>query len=252
MNGEQRVAIVTGAAVGIGFGVAKRLGELGHHVVLVDRADTVEGAARSLRDAGLATSSSLTDVGDEAAIRSLVAETAARFGRIDILVNNAGIAPKVNGERTPLLQTSTADWNRVLQVNLTSAFLLTRECAPHMIARKWGRIVNMSSRAGRTLVETASVHYAATKAGLIGFTRVAAGEFGKLGVTVNCIAPGRIDTPMTRESTPERRKVLEAQIVVGRIGTPDEIATAVAYLVSEDAWYVTGTVLDVNGGTHMN
>ncbi|MGI4813018.1 MAG: SDR family NAD(P)-dependent oxidoreductase [Janthinobacterium lividum] len=252
MAEDIKVAAVTGAAAGLGLGIAQRLARTGYRVILVDVSPAVQQAAEALAKEGYAAEAAIVDVGNEAQIVAFVKATAERYGRFDIMVNNAGISPKVNGERAPIAKMSTEEWQRVLNINLTSAFIFTREVTPYMAARKWGRIVNMSSRAGRTMVETAGGHYAASKAGMIGFTRVAANEFGKQGITVNCIAPGRIDTPMTQQGTPERRAELESRITVGRIGTPDEIASAVEFLVSDASWYITGTTLDVNGGTHMN
>jgi 3-oxoacyl-[acyl-carrier protein] reductase len=180
-----------------------------------------------------------------------VTDIDAQYGRFDILVNNAGIHPKIHGERNSFLKMTTAQWNEVIGVNLTAAFVLCREVAPVMRRRKWGRIVNMSSRAGRTLVDTAGIHYAAAKAGMIGMTRIIASEVAADGITANCIAPGRIESPMTNQGSDAQRAMLVGRIPVGRIGTPDEIGHVVAFLVSEDSGYLTGTVIDVNGGTFM-
>jgi 3-oxoacyl-[acyl-carrier protein] reductase len=248
---EVRVAAVTGAAGGLGLGIARRLAEAGHRVIAIDRAARVEAEAALLRAEGLKVEAQVLDIADEAAVRRMVADVDARHGRLDILVNNAGIHPKIDGERNSFLKMSTSQWNEVLGINLTAAFVLCREIAPLMRRRRWGRIVNMSSRAGRTLVDTAGIHYAAAKAGMIGMTRVIAAEVAGDGITANCIAPGRIASPMTDQGSEAQRALLVARIPVGRIGTPAEIGHVVEFLVSEESGYLTGTVIDVNGGTFM-
>ncbi len=248
---EQRVAAVTGAAGGLGLGIAQRLARAGYQVIAIDRARQVEEAAAALRGQGLRAQAVVLDIADEAAVKKMVADVDAQYGRFDILVNNAGIHPKIDGERNSFLKMTTAQWNEVLGINLTAAFVLCREVAPLMRRRKWGRIVNMSSRAGRTLVDTAGIHYAAAKAGMIGMTRTIASEVAADGITANCIAPGRIESPMTHQGSDAQRAMLVGRIPVGRIGTPDEIGHVVEFLVSEDSGYLTGTVVDVNGGTFM-
>jgi 3-oxoacyl-[acyl-carrier protein] reductase len=247
----RRVALVTGAASGIGLGVARCLAQAGHHVFAIDRSDAVMDVARGLEHEGYAASGAVLDIANEQGIRDLVGVVDSRFGRLDILVNNAGIHPKVNGVRNSFLTMTTAQWTEVLAVNLTSMFVFSREAAPLMRRQRWGRIVNMSSRAGRTLVETAGIHYAATKAGIVGMSRVMAAEVAGDGITVNCVAPGRIETPLTAQGSDEQRARLVGNIPVGRIGTPAEIGHVVRFLVSEESGYLTGAVLDVNGGTFM-
>ena len=251
MENRERVAVVTGAASGIGLGVARHLAVEGYQVVAVDRSDAVQSAAGALAAEGLRVTGTVLDVSDEAAIQRFVAGIDERFERLDILVNNAGIHPKIDGKRNSFLTMTTQQWNEVINVNLTSMFVFSREVAPLMCRRRWGRIVNMSSRAGRTLVETAGIHYAASKAGIIGMMRVMAAELAAKGITVNCIAPGRIETPLTSQGSDEQRARLVANIPVGRIGVPDEIGHVVAFLVSLQSAYLTGAVLDVNGGTFM-
>lgn len=248
---QQRVAAVTGAGGGIGLGIAQRLARAGYQVIAIDRDDKVNAAAAAIASEGHQAQAVVLDIADEAAVKKMVADVDARYGRFDVLVNNAGIHPKVNGERNSFLKMTTAQWNEVLGVNLTAAFVLCREVAPLMQRNGWGRIVNMSSRAGRTLVDTAGIHYAAAKAGMIGMTRVIAAEVAPHGITANCIAPGRIVSPMTEQGSAEQRAMLVGRIPVGRIGTPDEIGHVVEFLASEDSGYLTGTVIDVNGGTFM-
>jgi 3-oxoacyl-[acyl-carrier protein] reductase len=170
-------------------------------------------------------------------------------GRLDILINNAGISPAHAGRSLPVEETELAEWDRVIGVNLTGTFLTCRAAIPLMKRGGWGRIVNFSSMGGRMRSLLSGAHYAATKAGVIGFTRVLAGQVGRHGITANCIAPGRIDTPQSR-SFGDLDSFL-AQLPVGRTGDVADIAAAVDYLVSEAAGYVTGTVLDVNGGHYM-
>jgi len=240
------IAVVTGAARGIGLAVAERLAALGHRVQAVDRDEAVHAAARGFGGEG-----HVLDVTDEAGIRAFVARTLERHGRIDVLVNNAGWHPQVAREQRGFARIPTAQWDEVLRVNLTSAFLFCREVAPSMRARRAGRIINMSSRAGRMQVPGAGAHYAAAKAGLVAMTRMLAAELAADGVTANCIAPGVVETPLTVQGDEERRARLGRHVPVGRAGRPDEIAHAVEYLVSPQAGYVTGTVLDVNGGSFM-
>jgi 3-oxoacyl-[acyl-carrier protein] reductase len=189
------------------------------------------------------------DVSDEAAAAEFVAEIQARWGAVDILVNNAGISPRRSDSQRPwLLQTSLEEWRRVLDVNITGAFIFARLVAPGMMAQRYGRIVNIGSLAGRTVPLIAGPHYAASKAGLIGFTRAAARDLAPHGITVNCVAPGRILTGMTEPLESETNRAALARIPVGRIGTPEEIADAVAFLASEAAAFITATTIDVNGG----
>ena len=240
------IAIVTGAARGIGLAIATRLSELGYRVIAVDRDAAVHDSARGHEGEG-----EVLDVTDEAGIQALVARTLERHGRIDVLVNNAGWHPQVVREQRGFERIPRAQWEEVLRVNLTSAFLFCREVVPSMRERKQGRIVNMSSRAGRMQVPGAGAHYAAAKAGLIGMTRMLAAELAADGVTANCIAPGVVETPLTVQGDEERRAKLGKHVPVGRAGQVEEIAHAVEYLVSPHAAFVTGTVLDVNGGSFM-
>jgi 3-oxoacyl-[acyl-carrier protein] reductase len=168
-----------------------------------------------------------------------------------VLVNNAGITLKRGKERFPTLETTLADWPRTLDVNLTGTFLMCRECVPLMKGNGWGRVVNISSQAGRSNSRFSGCAYAASKAGMIGFSRILAGEVGVFGITVNCIAPGRIRSDMNAISGEEGNQWYLSQIPAGRIGEPQDVAAAVAYLTSDAASFVTGTVIDVNGGAWM-
>lgn len=242
-----KVAVVTGAAQGIGFGVAERLAAIGCRVVLLDRdAAGLDSARARMATAALAVAA---DVSDEAAVRSAFERIEAELGPVQILVNNAGISPAHDGRSLPVEEMAIGEWRRVLDVNLTGTFLCCRAALPAMKASGWGRIVNFSSMGGRMRSLLSGAHYAATKAGVIGFTRVLAGQVGAFGITANCIAPGRIDTPQSR-SFGDIAPFL-VQLPLGRVGDVADIAAGVEYLVSEGAGYVTGAVLDINGGHYM-
>lgn len=246
----QRVAIVTGAAQGIGRGVAERLAGLGHHVALFDRdADRLESARAAIAAAGGDVSAFVGDVASQASTEAVVRTVESEKGRLDIVINNAGISPSHDGRSIDIEEIDLAEWDRVIAVNLTGTFLMCRAALPLMKRGRWGRIVNFSSQGGRTRSLLSGAHYAATKAGLIGFTRILAGQAGRHGITANCIAPGRIDTEQSR-SFGDTDTYL-AQMPAGRFGEPADIAAGVEYLVSPAAGFVTGTILDINGGFFM-
>jgi 3-oxoacyl-[acyl-carrier protein] reductase len=242
---------VTGAARGIGLGIAGRLARDGAHVIITDVLAEVQDSAAKLSKEGLSVEALVGDVSSEAWTLEATARIAAAYGGIDILVNNAGISPKRDGRKVLVRDTTLADWQAVMDINLTGAFLLSRACVPAMVDRGWGRIVNISSQAARTRADIAGAAYAASKAGMIGFSRVLASEVGKAGVTVNCIAPGRIESPMQAVAGAEATRDYVSRIPVGRIGTSSDIAATVAFLASDESGFITGATIDVNGGFFM-
>ncbi|MBU1358455.1 MAG: SDR family oxidoreductase [Gammaproteobacteria bacterium] len=249
-----RAALVTGAARGLGLAIATRLGHLGHPVVLLDASDDVETSAAQLRSDGIDAQGLRVDVSQDDEVRALPARLQAlgtQWERLSILVNNAGISPKTDGRKRLVSDMPADEWRRVLAVNLTGAFLVTQTCLPRLCAHGWGRVVMITSQAARTRTPVPGAHYSASKAGLTGFARVLAGEIAVHGVTVNCVAPGRIASAMTAAIDPRQNAALAELIPVGRLGLPEEVAATVAFLVSEGAGYLTGASLDVNGGNFM-
>jgi NAD(P)-dependent dehydrogenase (short-subunit alcohol dehydrogenase family) len=240
-----RVAIITGAARGLGRAAAERLHARGAAVAInVRDRQRAESVARSIGERTLAVPGDIAAAGvpDE-----IVRLTLERFGRVDILVNNAALA---RSTRFPNL--SADEWRQALEVNLTAPFLLIKAVLPTMKAQGYGRIVNVSSSAGRTVSTLGGAHYTASKAGLLGLTRAAAKELGQYGITVNAICPGMIDTELTRENaSPELLERLAANYPVPRLGTALEVADLICFAASEAAGYITGASLDINGGDLM-
>ncbi len=241
-----RVALVTGASQGIGRACALALAAEGATVALAARneAKLAEVQAEIAASGGHAESFPL-DIANEDSIRSTAKAVLDRLGTVTILVNNAGIT------RDGLsMRMKRADWDDVLATNLTGAFLLTQSLLSAMLKNRWGRIINITSVVGRT-GQAGQVNYAASKAGVIGMTRSLAREVASRGITVNAVAPGYIETPMTAVLNEVQRTGMMSSIPLGRPGTDTEIAHAVAFLASEGASYITGHVLDVNGGMYM-
>ena len=245
-NEQGRIALVTGASQGIGRACALELARTGATVVLAARNEIklAEAVAEIVGAGGQATAIPL-DIASEESIKAGAKAVLERFGKVEILVNNAGIT------RDGLMMAmKRADWDDVLGTNLTGAFLLTQALLRPMLKNRWGRIINISSVVGRT-GQAGQVNYAASKAGLIGLTRSMAREVASRGITVNAVAPGYIETPMTAVLDEKQRAAMMAQIPLGRPGTDLEIAQSVAFLASDAAAYITGHVLDVNGGMFM-
>jgi 3-oxoacyl-[acyl-carrier protein] reductase len=245
-NSEGRIALVTGASQGIGRACALELARHGATVALAARNEAkLAEAVAEIESAGGRAAAFALDLASDESIKAAAASILARFGKVEILVNNAGVT-----HDGLMLRMKRADWDSVLATNLTGAFLLTQAVLGPMLRNRWGRIVNLSSVVGRT-GQAGQVNYAASKAGLIGFTRAMAREVASRGVTVNAVAPGYIETPMTDVLDEKQRAAMLAAIPLGRAGTAFEVAQAVAFLASEAAAYITGHVLDVNGGMFM-
>ena len=240
----RRAALVTGGAKGIGRAVCLALAENGMNIAVnyAGSAAAAEETAANCRALGVQAITLQADVRSPEACQKLVEDTAAAFGRIDVLVNNAGIAQqKLFTDITP------EEWQRMLDVNLSGAFHLCQLALPGMIRRKQGRILTVSSMWGQT-GGSCEVHYSAAKAGLIGLTKALAKEEGPSGITVNCVAPGVIETDMMAAFTAEDKAALAEETPVGRLGTPEEVAKLLVFLAGEDAGYITGQVFGVNGG----
>lgn len=252
MQHQQRVILVSGGGNGIGQAIVEAYVRDGAAVGIIDR-DPASGSALAARltTAGAQVHFACADVGDYAACEVACADITAQLGPIDTLVNNAGISPKHAGKPMPLWQMDPAEWRHVVDVNLNSVFNLSRLLVPGMVERRFGRIVSMSSVAGKAYLDIVAAHYSTTKAALIGMTRHLAGELGPHGITVNALAPGRIDTPLVRGVAREANEAVVAQTPLRRLGTPDEVAAACLFLTSPAADFITGQVIDVAGGWLM-
>ena len=244
INLSGRIAIVTGASRGIGRAIARQLAAQGAHVVAAARGENARAVAEEIAAAGGRAEAVALDVTADGAAAAVVASTLERHERIDILVNNAGIA-----RDQLMLRMKREDWDAVLATNLTGAFALTQAVLKPMIRQRGGRIVCISSVVGQS-GNAGQANYAASKAGIIGFAKAVALEVASRGITVNVVAPGLVDTDMTSAITESARDEWAARIPLRRLGTPDDIASAVCFLASDEASYITGHVLAVNGGMY--
>jgi 3-oxoacyl-[acyl-carrier protein] reductase len=241
-----RVALVTGASQGIGRACALALAEGGALIALAARnEEKLAGVAKEIADKGGHAATFRMDVSNEADVKSAVKAVIERFGKIEILVNNAGVT-----KDTLLMRMKKEEWDSVIQTNLSGAFYTTQSVIGSMLRPRWGRIINITSVFGQT-GQAGQANYAASKAGLIGFTMAIAREVASRNITVNAVAPGYIETAMTEALPPELKSKVNEAIPLGRAGTDMEVAHAVRFLASEEASYITGHVLKVNGGMLM-
>jgi 3-oxoacyl-[acyl-carrier protein] reductase len=245
MNLSGKVALVTGSARGIGKAIALRLAEAGADIVVNDiaaAAETLEATASEIRGLGRKALAVTADVSSTADVNRMVETAITAMGRVDILVNNAGVT------RDQLIMRMTdEEWDTVLNIDLKSAFLCTRAVLRPMMKQRWGRIISIASVVG-VMGNASQANYASAKAGIIGLTKSIAKEVGSRGITANAVAPGYIETKMTEKLDDEHKKAYLERIPTGTAGTPKDVAEAVAFLASEEAHYITGQVLGVDGG----
>ena len=243
---EAKVAVITGAARGIGKVTALTLAEAGADVALLDvMADEAKASAKEVADLGVRAVSFVADITNGEQVNDVFKQITDQFGRVDILVNNAGIT-----RDNLLLRMSDEDWDQVLGINLRGAFLCTRAVARCMLKQRSGKIINIASVVG-IIGNAGQCNYSASKAGLIGLTKSAARELGSRGINVNAIAPGYVKTAMTEKLPEKAREQLISQIPIRRLSEPQEIANAVLFLAGPDSGYITGHVLQVDGGMGM-
>jgi 3-oxoacyl-[acyl-carrier protein] reductase len=240
-----KTAIVTGASRGIGRAIAHTLASRGAVVIAAARGENAAGTVAEIREAGRQSEVGSVDVTDAASVDALVAGVLERHGRIDILVNNAGIA-----RDQLMLRMKRDDWDQVLSTNLTSAFICVQAVLRPMVKQRGGRIVSISSVVGQ-MGNAGQANYAASKAGLIGFSKALAREVASRNITVNVVTPGLIETDMTKAITEKAQADWASAIPLGRLGSVDDVAAAVCFLASDEAAYITGQVLAVNGGMYM-
>jgi 3-oxoacyl-[acyl-carrier protein] reductase len=241
-----RIALVTGASQGIGRATALELARRGAHVALAARnVEKLAAVESEIVSTGGTAKAFALDIAAEDSIKECAKAALAHFGKVEILVNNAGITRDILSMRM-----KRADWDDVLTTNLTGAFLLTQALMMQMVKNRWGRIINITSVVGET-GQAGQANYAASKAGLIGLTKSLARELASRNITVNAVAPGYIETAMTAVLTDDQKAAMTQHIPLARAGTDQDIANAVAFLASEDASYITGHTLDVNGGMYM-
>ena len=244
-----RVAIVTGGARGIGYACCLALARHGADIVIADiNLPAAEQAAQDIQKLGRRALPLRVDVSDRASVRGMVQSTLEHFGRLDILVNNAGICAL-----TPFEEITDADWARTMAVNLAGPFMCSQEALKPMKAQGWGRIICMSSVAGKMGAVRSSAAYSASKGGIIAMTLCIARQVARLGITANVVAPGTVaGTDLNRDWPEEALRDLEERTPIGRLARPEEVGAAVAFLASDEASYITGEVLDVNGGFLMD
>ena len=247
-NLKGKVAIVTGAGRGMGQAIAHKMAKNGASVVLNDLdAETVTKATTDISHFNSEVISDIGDVSDPAYVEEMISRTLNRFHTVNILVNNAGVL-----RPTPIVDITEEEWDFVVTGNLKTTFLCSKSVIPIMQEKEWGRIINISSSAGKNISTIGGAHYTAAKAAVLGFTRHMAKEVAELGITVNAICPGLIDTEMVRSTiTPQQTRNYAESFPTQRLGKPEEIADLVSFLSSEQAAYITGASIDINGGDLM-
>ena len=246
MSLSGKIALVTGASQGIGRTCALKLAAQGATVVTAARSqEKLDELVKEIAAAGGKASAFALDVANEDQIKTVFKDAITQLGKIDILVNNAGIT-----KDTLIMRMKRADWDAVINTNLTSAYLCTQQVISSMLKQRWGRIINITSVFGQT-GQAGQANYASSKAGLIGLTMALAREVASRNITCNAVAPGFIETSMTSGLSDEFKQTAIKMIPLGRVGTPDDVANAVAFLASDQASYITGHVLNVNGGMLM-
>ncbi|OPX43204.1 3-oxoacyl-[acyl-carrier-protein] reductase FabG [Ruminiclostridium hungatei] len=245
MRFDGKTAIVTGSSRGLGKAIAEKLGILGANVVLTGTSETVFNTAAELEAKGIKAAAIVGDVRNAEDVKNMILKAVDTFGGVDILINNAGIT-----KDKPMAMMSEDDWDTVLDINLKGCFLCTKAAAKLMIKKRYGRIINVSSVAG-AYGNPGQANYSASKGGMIGLTKTTAKELAPRGITCNAVTPGLIESDMT-EILPEdlKQKYLE-KIALGRFGTPEDVANVVAFLASDEAGYITGQVIDIDGGLVM-
>jgi 3-oxoacyl-[acyl-carrier protein] reductase len=252
MRFEDKVAIVTGGASGIGAATARGLSREGAKVVAADRnPENLQKMESEMKKEDRPFLGLKIDVSSETEVQEMVSQTVSHFGGIDFLVNNAGISPKHKGRKQNLWEMSIEEWDRVMAVNIRGVFLCSRFAVPRMIERGGGAIVSLSSQAAKAGSAITGSHYVISKAGVVGLTKILAREVAQYKIRVNAVAPGRIDTPMIWDVPAEVNEQFRKNIPLGRLGRAEEVADSILFLLSEAASFITGVVIDINGGSGM-
>ena len=252
MRFQDKVAIVTGGASGIGAATARGLSREGAKVVVADwNSENLEKMKAEMKKEGRPFLGLNIDVSSEKDVQKMVSQTVSHFGGIDFLVNNAGISPKQKGRKQNLWEVSIEEWDRVMAVNIRGVFLCCRFSVPRMIERGGGAIVSLSSQAAKAGSVITGSHYVISKAGVLGLTKILAREVAQHKIRVNAVAPGRIDTPMIWDVPAEVNEQIRKSIPLGRLGKAEEVAEPILFLLSEAASFITGVVIDINGGSGM-
>jgi len=249
MRFKDKVAIVTGGASGIGAATVRALAKEGAKVMVADiNLQGLEKMDAEMKAENLPFFGIQANVAHEIEVERIINKTISQFGGIDLLVNNAGISPKHNGKKANLWEMSIAEWDQVMSVNIRGAFLCCHFAVPNMIERGGGAIVNVSSLAAKVGSALVGNHYVISKAGMVGLTKILAREVADYGIRVNAVAPGRIDTPMIWDMSEEFNKQYLTTVPLKRLGKPEDVADGILFLLSDAASYITGLVLDINGG----